>query len=136
MAGKTWKKTKLQFLWQHRKYGTYYARFHRDGKQHRKSLKTDVFGSPKRRSPASGLECRDPRCPSQPRSIQFPRLSDLSLSVPPSMRRNLGGCYANDYGRWDKITDGCRSRDLYSFELLSEATRDRAAKVQGRYNIF
>jgi hypothetical protein len=51
MAGKTWKKTKVQFLWQHRKYGTYYARFHRDGKQHRKSLKTDVFGSPKRRSP-------------------------------------------------------------------------------------
>jgi hypothetical protein len=35
-----------------------------------------------------------------------------------------------------KLTGGCRSRDLYSFELLCEAKCDRAAKVQGRYNIY
>ena len=66
MAGKTWKKTKVQFLWQHRKYGTYYARFHRDGKQHRKSLKTDVFGSPKRRSPHTSKTFDRMRQPPKP----------------------------------------------------------------------
>jgi hypothetical protein len=66
MAGKTWKKTKVQFLWQHRKYGTYYARFHRDGKQHRKSLKTDVFGSPKRRSPHTSKTFDPMRWPPKP----------------------------------------------------------------------
>jgi hypothetical protein len=43
MASKTWKKTRVQFLWQHVHYGTYYARLFRDGKEHWKSLKTDVF---------------------------------------------------------------------------------------------
>jgi len=43
MASKTWKRTKVQFLWQNIEHGTYYARLFRDGKEHWKSLKTDVF---------------------------------------------------------------------------------------------
>lgn len=43
MASKTWKKTRIQFLWQNIDHGTYYARLFRDGKEHWKSLKTDVF---------------------------------------------------------------------------------------------
>ena len=43
MASKTWKKTRVQFLWRHVSHGTYYARLFRDGKEHWKSLKTDVF---------------------------------------------------------------------------------------------
>jgi len=34
MAGKTWKKTRVQFLWQNIDHGTYYARLFRDGKEH------------------------------------------------------------------------------------------------------
>jgi integrase len=43
MAGKTWKKTRVQFLWQNIAHGTYYARLFRDGKEHWKSLRTDVY---------------------------------------------------------------------------------------------
>jgi integrase len=43
MASKTWKRTKVQFLWQNIHHGTYYARLFRDGKEHWKSLKTSVF---------------------------------------------------------------------------------------------
>ena len=43
MASKTWKRTKVQFLWQNIQHGTYYARLFQDGKEHWKSLKTDVF---------------------------------------------------------------------------------------------
>jgi hypothetical protein len=42
VAGKTWKKTRIQFLWQNIGHGTYYARLFRDGKEHWKSPKTDV----------------------------------------------------------------------------------------------
>jgi hypothetical protein len=43
VASKTWKRTKVQFLWQNIQHGTYYARLFQDGKEHWKSLKTDVF---------------------------------------------------------------------------------------------
>src|SRR5271156_4490827 len=42
-TSKTWKRTKVQFLWQNIEHGTYYARLFRDSKEHWKSLKTDVF---------------------------------------------------------------------------------------------